>query len=190
MPIFDGVDYMWRLDDDSMITAPVHYDVFEFMQKKDIWYGWNIMDVGSCVKSLWETTEQFLSVTGSSPGWFKSLPEKSLYYNNFEISRVALWRSREYQRFFAFLDQSMGIYKHRWGDAPIKTIGVSLFVPKAKIHKFTDVSYAHQHVRTGPLIAVVLQAPKKVFWEPAWQKGGLRGANALTLHVKHEDMLK
>jgi hypothetical protein len=36
-----------------------------------------------------------------------------------------------------------GIYYHRWGDAPIRTIGVSLFVNESEVHQFTDVAYTH-----------------------------------------------
>lgn len=170
MSLFDQVDYMWRLDDDSILSAPVKYDVFAHMAEKNYWYGWNSMDIGSCVTGLWQATRDYVNTSGIKPEWFSSLQEKHMYYNNFEVSRVALWRSREYQSYFSHIDRTMGIYKYRWGDAPIKTIGVSLFVPKARIKKFTDVSYTHQHARAGPLTATTLKSPNPTYWRTEWGK--------------------
>ena len=42
------------------------------------------------------------------------------------------------------VDQAGGIYYHSWGDAPIKTIAVTMFVPQSKIHQFRDISYKHK----------------------------------------------
>ena len=40
-PIMSRLEYYWRLDDDSYITRSITYDVFQFMAKKDILYGYN-----------------------------------------------------------------------------------------------------------------------------------------------------
>ncbi len=49
-----------------------------------------------------------------------------VYYNNFELSRVDLWRTKEYTDYFLELDRSGGIFRYRWGDAPIRTISLAL----------------------------------------------------------------
>jgi hypothetical protein len=36
-----------------------------------------------------------------------------------------------------------GIYYHRWGDAPIHTLGVAMFVPLHQVHRFSDIGYSH-----------------------------------------------
>jgi hypothetical protein len=43
-----------------------------------------------------------------------------------------------------------GIYFHRWGDAPIKTVGATLFVPVNELNYFSNVHYKHQHVISYP----------------------------------------
>jgi len=66
-----------------------------------------------------------------------------MFYNNFEISALSLWTSQQYQDYIDYIDLLGGIYYHRWGDAPIKTIAVTLFLRKEETHLFTNVSYKH-----------------------------------------------
>jgi len=50
-PILDGLQYVWRLDDDSFITKPVGYDVFRLMRDRRIQYGYKdvLNDRADCV---------------------------------------------------------------------------------------------------------------------------------------------
>ena len=50
--ILSKFDYAWRLDDDSEIMSRISYDVFEYMRKHGLLYGYiNIrMDAAPCVK--------------------------------------------------------------------------------------------------------------------------------------------
>jgi len=54
-----------------------------------------------------------------------------------------VWRSPEYRDFIDYIDRTGGIYYQRWGDATIKTVAVTLFVPKNRIHQFKDMGYIH-----------------------------------------------
>ena len=72
-----------------------------------------------------------------------------IYYTNFEISKLSFWRSHEYMNFFDYLDGLGGIYKYRWGDAPIHTLALSIFLPDTKIHCFKDISYKHFFLYPG-----------------------------------------
>jgi len=60
-PILTGLDYAWRLDDDSEILRPIGYDVFEFMRGQNLSYGFVIQDADewNVVQYLWETTCRF-----------------------------------------------------------------------------------------------------------------------------------
>ena len=41
-----------------------------------------------------------------------------------------------------------GIYRHRWGDAPLRYLALHLFLdaPGEKIHYFCDIAYSHNDV--------------------------------------------
>jgi hypothetical protein len=48
------------------------------------------------------------------------------FYNNWEVSRVDVWRSPLYRRFARHIDAAGGIIVRRWGDAPIRTLALFL----------------------------------------------------------------
>ncbi|GAA6057989.1 hypothetical protein JCM3770_004601 [Rhodotorula araucariae] len=87
-----------------------------------------------------------------------------MYYNNFEIvhrsvdlpptrpgyagalTRLNLqfFESEAYQAYVNHLDRAGGFYKERWGDAPIRTIAASYFLPTSALHSFANVTgYRH-----------------------------------------------
>ncbi|KAI3324355.1 glycolipid 2-alpha-mannosyltransferase-domain-containing protein [Xylariaceae sp. AK1471] len=65
------------------------------------------------------------------------------FYSNFEIGSLAFFRSEEHRAYFEHLDRTGGFYYERFGDAPIHTLSVSLFLPKSRIWYFRDIGYAH-----------------------------------------------
>jgi len=65
------------------------------------------------------------------------------FWSNFEIGDLDFFRSPTYQAYFRHLDKSGGFFYERWGDAPVHSIALSLFVDKKKIHWFRDIGYEH-----------------------------------------------
>ncbi len=65
------------------------------------------------------------------------------FYSNFEVGSLAFFRSEEHRAYFEHLDKTGGFYYERFGDAPIHTLSVSLFLPKSRIWYFRDIGYAH-----------------------------------------------
>ena len=166
---FAHFEYQWRLDDDSVISHPIGYDVFRFMKWNKKLYGFvNIVpDAEDCVRGLWDLAEDFLSKKNVSlnvnESSFHILKEPNVFYNNFEISHMSLWRNPLWLQFADYIDQSFGIYLHRWGDAPLRTIGVGMMISKSQLHSFSDIGYSHSpfvmqsptglpHPRNDPLV--------------------------------------
>lgn len=58
-----------------------------------------------------------------------------MFYNNFEVVRLSVLRGEAYQAWFRHVDAEGGIYLHRWGDAPLRWLGLSMFVSKSRIKK-------------------------------------------------------
>ena len=143
--ILQGFDYHWRLDDDSLLTRRVHYDVFKHMQSHDYLYGyiWIHVDSHLCTKGLWEATEQYILDRNIQTQYFSNWASPKIFYNNFEVSSSKLWRSDTFRDFIEYIDRLGGIYYHRWGDAPIKGLAVSMFVPENRTHHFKDIGYRH-----------------------------------------------
>ncbi|CAD5124096.1 unnamed protein product [Dimorphilus gyrociliatus] len=169
-PILDHLEYIWRLDDDSRILSDINYDVFNFMRAKKLLYGWTVVtqDEVLCVKNLWEAVNLYVEVNLlNRTCFFHKWPYPLIFMNNFEISSVSLFKSDSYTKFISYLDNLGGIYRYRWGDAPIKTIAVSLFVSLNQVHYFEDIEYNHGGMRNPPdpkRVQINWQIdPKKIF---------------------------
>jgi hypothetical protein len=145
-PILCGLEYAWRLDDDSALQGNVEYDVFSFMKENELIYGYRSIrnDYESCVVGLWPATKEYIKNNSIVAEFFATWPFSAVYYNNFEVSAMSLWRSPAYQGYMDYLDSLGGIYYHSWGDAPMKTLGVSVFVPSNKTYLFLNVPYKHR----------------------------------------------
>jgi hypothetical protein len=143
-------DYVMRLDDDSLLTAPVGYDLFRFMRENHKQYAFTNMvaDEPACVVDLWEQSATFYNSTvigknESSDSLFTSWPKGVVFYNNFEISAFSLWQQPLWRAYMQYIDNLGGIYTLRWGDAPLHTIGVTMMLDRDSIHAFTDIGYRH-----------------------------------------------
>jgi hypothetical protein len=55
-----------------------------------------------------------------------------------------VWSDPVASSYLDYIDKLGGIYYRRWGDAPIRTVAVSLTVPEGKLHYFSDIGYEHR----------------------------------------------
>ena len=70
------------------------------------------------------------------------LPTERMYFSNMFISRLSWWDKPEVREFLDDVNASGGIYRHRWGDAPIQTAALRLHAsPASLVH--LDVDYYH-----------------------------------------------
>lgn len=132
-----GYEWHWRLDDDSELTSEIGYDIFQLMKAANKRYGFvnSVNDDPECIEGLWEAADVFAnsknqtnlqSLEQNATGFYGRWPRGRVFYNNFEISHHSVWDSPVYRAWFAQVDGLEGIYTRRWGDAPIKSIGVAL----------------------------------------------------------------
>ncbi|KAG7900741.1 hypothetical protein KL905_002883 [Ogataea polymorpha] len=156
--------YYWRFEPGTDYYCDLDYDVFKFMQMNEKTYGFVIAlyDVEQSVKTLWPRTLEFLAQhpdylhpNGAYDFLLENLqnPHKTLtangystchFWSNFEIADMDFYRSKPYSDWVNFLDSTGGFYYERWGDAPVHSVGVSLFEDRDKIHWFRDIGYKHQ----------------------------------------------
>jgi alpha 1,2-mannosyltransferase len=143
------------------------------MRDNDMAYGFNmaILDDARSFPSLWERTKAFrldhynmlheeadldwllhstedddCVVRGPSGYQIASGDEEynnCQFYSNFEVGSLDFFRSEEHQAYFEHLDKAGGFYYERYGDAPIHTLSVSMFLPKRRVWFFRDIGYAH-----------------------------------------------
>lgn len=146
LPFFDGYEYVWRLDTDSQ-CQPNLGDAFAELVGRGGVYGWNLekRDGGDVVEGLWNTAQQYVRERGITPHFLNGSPHHRswgedglfsgtpMFYTNFEVVELAFLRSAEYQDFFNYLDATGNIFYHRWGDAPIRWLGLAMYVDRSRV---------------------------------------------------------
>jgi hypothetical protein len=138
LPIIRNYENYLRLDTDSFIHG-CDFDIFDFVEKNSVKYGYIEQavqyDEPGVTKGLWDLAKTI------KPDL--DIEENKMYYTNFEICNVEWFNSKEYMEFYEKIDQSGGIMTGRWGDAPIRYLGVNMFMDKHNIHGFSNINYQH-----------------------------------------------
>lgn len=139
-----GYDYYMRLDDDSYLYSGFDENPFEFLRRENKVYGYclKIKEPPHVIQGLFDyiqkNSEASRDLSFDPPYW--------IYYNNFEIVDVKKYREKTLE-INQKIHESGGIYFWRWGDAPIRTILLSLFFTAEQVHEF-NISYEHaEHSR-------------------------------------------
>ncbi|MCP8717454.1 MAG: hypothetical protein M5E90_08535 [Asgard group archaeon] len=165
VPELSKYKYYWRIEPQVKFFTSIDYDVFKYMEDTGKIYGFtiNLYDIEESIKTLWPETLTYLNENdnykyidpnGSFQWLLEDLqnPKKNQvangystchFWSNFEIGDMDFFRSEAYNNWFKYLDSTGKFYYERWGDAPVHSIGVSLFAPKDKIHWFRDIGYEH-----------------------------------------------
>lgn len=161
--LLEKYDWYWRVEPNTKLYCDINYDVFQWMQDNEKTYGFTITihEYERTIQTLWSTVKSFLKENPSvvnKKNLMKFISnDKGKTYNlchfwsNFEIANLNFWRSPAYRAFFDYLDKSGGFFYERWGDAPVHSIAASLFLPKDKIHYFSDIGYHHNPYDNCPL---------------------------------------
>lgn len=115
------------------------------MQEKDLIYGYWLVqeDHPACVYGLWDSVNEYIQINQIIPTFFDPFLRTHVYYNNFEIGSQAFFRSPSYKNYIDYIDRLGGFFTSRWGDAPVKTLAISIFVPSTKVFCFANLPYRH-----------------------------------------------
>ncbi|OZJ01412.1 hypothetical protein BZG36_05611 [Bifiguratus adelaidae] len=159
-PLLDQFDYYWRVEPGVQYYCDVDYDVFAFMARNQYKYGWTLSlhEYSETIPTLWDTTRRFMEkypqhiVDRNSKDslWNFVTEDNGASYNgchfwsNFEIGSIQFLRSQAYLDYFDFLDRSGGFFYERWGDAPVHSLAVAMFLDKSQVHWFNDIGYKHE----------------------------------------------
>lgn len=141
----DGYDYYMRLDDDSYIMSPLKFNVFSHMKTHSIRYAYRIIlrDHAKVCRGL-ENVIKSHFISANPVGKIFCPPPYKAFYNNFEICDLSWFRKSPWQDYFAIIEKSNGIWKYRWGDAPIRYYGVMNLIPQKEIWCIKELHYRHQ----------------------------------------------
>lgn len=144
-PELQAYDYQMRLDVDSYILSPVRFNVFAMMQTRGMKYVYRMVmrENRNVSQGLLETCERYFREHPERISGRRKLNRVNLYYTNFEICDLKWFRDRPWQDFFAAIDEARGIYRYRWGDAPIRWLGLQHLLQKREIYCLRGMAYFH-----------------------------------------------
>lgn len=134
-------EYIMRFDEDSYLHSPIKYDIFEFMNANDYYYGFRLcayeMQVTQRIWRLWTRRKH-------NPKPMRDIDlEMCGVYNNFFIAKLSHFQSPQVQQFLQFVDRQGFIYRRRLGDLMIHSMATYAFTPPSQIHRFLDFTYEH-----------------------------------------------
>lgn len=147
-----GYDYYMRLDVDSYLLSKLKYNVFERMAQNGWRYSYRMemKERANVSTGLLAVSREFFNANPDLNIAKPSIRHVGLYYTNFEICDLAFFRASPWQRFFAAIDDAGGIWRYRWGDAPIRWLGLKHLLKPSEIHCLRHLSYFHQfRLRSG-----------------------------------------
>ncbi|KAI0358003.1 glycosyltransferase family 15 protein [Trametes cingulata] len=161
-PLVQPYKWYWRVEPNVHFPCDIDYDPFVYMEDNNKVYGFTITphEWPKTVTTLWSAVKEFIDVNPQYLAANNSMEYLSLdggvnynmchFWSNFEIANMEFWRGEAYSEFFDHLESKGGFYYERWGDAPVHSIGASLFAPKDQIHFFDDIGYQHDPLQHCP----------------------------------------
>ncbi|KAJ2851215.1 alpha 1,2-mannosyltransferase 2.4.1 [Coemansia erecta] len=159
-PLLADLDYYWRVEPGVEFSCYIPYDPFKFMADNNKMYGFTISlrEFPVTVRTLWKTTSAFraaypeYTVPNNTLQWLTT-PNGGYnmchFWSNFEIASLDFFRSPQYTAYFDFLDRAGGFFLERWGDAPVHSLAVAMFLNKSQVHYF-DIGYYHSPFQNCP----------------------------------------
>jgi hypothetical protein len=155
-PLLTLFTFYWRLDAHSYIFVPKPIqDPFEIMQKRHIQYAFMMSNIEDkrFSRGLWLFFHKFLdhhclkpsvALRQTQTGRFGEYSHE-IFYTNFEIANVSLFRDHPLIRAWLHtVDRDGGIYRDRWGDAPVHTLALTQFIERDQIVRFRYFGYMHR----------------------------------------------
>jgi len=148
--------YYWRVEPHVSFHCDLDFDPFAYLYNNKKVYGFNlaVYEWMETIPSLWSSVKEFVKLypkyvaPNNSMEFISSDGGEKYngchYWSNMEIADMEFWRGEAYSAYADYLESTGGFYYERWGDAPVHTMGVSLFLPKDKIHFFDLIGYTHE----------------------------------------------
>lgn len=147
--------YYWRVEPDIQFNCDINYDLFKYMQDNNKVYGFAMapFEIHTTVLSLWSVVKNFTSVYPeyvTKGNNFELMTDDEgetfnmcHFWSNFEIGDMDFYRTQRYSDFFEYMDLSGGFFYERWGDAPVHTMAVALFLKREQVHYVDNTGYYH-----------------------------------------------
>lgn len=154
-----GYEWYFRIADDSKLSQPVTYDIFDRLNAAGKRYGFSkiVLDNEVCLGQLWpaalshcQQRESHQHGEQCSP-LLKQWPTGVVVITNFEVSHFSLWESPVFRHIVLMTEQALhnGNNAVYWSDAAIHTIGMIAHLHQNEVEWLGDVMYSAKMNKKG-----------------------------------------
>lgn len=162
-PLLAKLKYYWRIEPGVKYFCDIPFDPFALMEREKKKYGFilSFPELAATVPTLMNSTLEFMEqnpeLLNPEKNWFNHFltAEKTFnlchFWSNFEIASLDFYRSEAYQTYFDFLDKKGGFFYERWGDAPVHSLAVGMFLRHDEVMYFKDIGYHHPPINHCPV---------------------------------------
>ncbi|KAI8976115.1 nucleotide-diphospho-sugar transferase [Pilobolus umbonatus] len=156
-PLLKDLEYYWKVHPGSTYSCNINDDPFQQMKEGGyhLSYGLSLTEDHRNIPTFEYLVKKFIVQNKDIV-----LPVKDTIYeallngddayfsnchiwNNYMVVSLSFLRSREYMKFFDYLDSYGGFLYERWGDSFPLSVAAALFLNKAQIHQSTLTGYLH-----------------------------------------------
>jgi alpha 1,2-mannosyltransferase len=140
-------DYVMQLDDDGWIESSVNYDIFNYCRKNN--YKFCYIDRRgemhqNTIKTLPKFTKKYVIENNVDINCsIEDIHLNDAFINHIYITNVSFWQRDKIREYLDAIDKSGGIYKYRWGDSPILSLAIKMFMKSKHILEMNDFNYTH-----------------------------------------------
>ncbi|PVV04509.1 hypothetical protein BB560_000993 [Smittium megazygosporum] len=150
-PLLMNRRYYWRIEPDVDFYCDIPYDLFKEMSSQNKKYAFVVFlkELKKTIPTLWANTLTYARKHNITSPLLKLFSTNNRKYNlchfwsNFEIASLEWMRSDQYESYFRHLDMTGNFFYERWGDAPVHSLAVGLFLKKSEVLFVDDMGYRH-----------------------------------------------
>ena len=155
-----GFRYMMRMDEDSFIWSPIKYNIFSFMQSRDLIHAYRLLSIEheyTTRDALHAFMRKYALERGLEPSWLlescgkpgmanfsiENCGPPTTPYNNFYVSNIRFWLREDVQDLLRAIDKTNWIYTARIGDHIWSAYVLKTYADPRRVHRFNDFAYEH-----------------------------------------------
>eukprot|EP01135_Chromosphaera_perkinsii_P002532 Nk52_evm48s224 gene=Nk52_evmTU48s224 len=161
IPELEKYDWYWRLDDDVTYLCNVEFDPFVYLERRAMVYGFSIVarEFLQTVRSLMPTVLEFADEWGKKvqeevmeKGRKQRVHGEAASSSTTGVKKEDEDGGKEKKGWMKFFTKDYrqngefngwGFFYERWGDAPVRSLGLAILAEKEQVHYFHDIYYAH-----------------------------------------------
>jgi hypothetical protein len=146
LPEMQEYDYVLKMDDDTFIIDKINFDLFKLMKDKKYKFGpfatkkYDYKNSLECEIGFRDLVKKYIKENNIKPVSESAL-DKNGNWDSFGIFDPTIWdlnifRNKNWENWWNYVNQSGGIYKNRWGDQEIHILYTRMYYPESAWHDF------------------------------------------------------